>query len=101
MLITDTLQTGIGDCETPTIVLPPGLRDGRASLLDNSTLLLINAAVDASFGEMQTRGLSLAAATQRLFALAESGERDFKVLKAAALDMPYTAEEANDDRKAG
>jgi hypothetical protein len=65
-------------------------------MLDNHTLLLISAVLDASLDEMQKRGLSLGSATRRLFALAESGERDPEVLKAAVLDLPNNADLPDD-----
>lgn len=48
-------------------------------------LLLINAVIEASLDEAEKRGIALTGATRRLFALVESGERDFEVLKAAVL----------------
>lgn len=54
---------------------------------DGNDLLLINAAIDATVDECQHRGLPLTGVTRRLFALVDSGERDFDVLKAAALGL--------------
>ncbi len=46
---------------------------------------LINAVLEASFPEMERRGLALFQTVRALFELVEAGVRDFKVLKEAAL----------------
>lgn len=48
-------------------------------------LLLINAVIEASLDEADERGIALVGATRRLFALVDGGERNFEVLRAAAL----------------
>lgn len=64
---------------------------------NNKSLLMISAVLDVSIDEMQKRRLSLGSAVRRLFALAESGEEDPEVLKAAALDTSDTSVEPNQD----
>ncbi len=54
-------------------------------------LLLINAVIEASLDEAEARGISLTGATRRLFALVETGERDFEVLKSAVLGTDEAA----------
>lgn len=49
-------------------------------------LQLINSVIEACLDEAEQRGIVLTRATGRLFALVESGERDFEVLRLAALE---------------
>lgn len=49
-------------------------------------LQLINSVIEACLDEAEQRGIVLTRATGRLFALVEGGERDFDVLKSAALE---------------
>jgi hypothetical protein len=52
---------------------------------ERQELLLINAVIEACLNEADARDIPLLGVTGRLFKLVEAGERDFEVLKAAAL----------------
>lgn len=52
---------------------------------ERQELLLINSVIEACLKEADARDIPLLGVTRRLFALVEAGERDFEILKAAAL----------------
>ena len=47
--------------------------------------MLVNAVLQATLEDIETRGISLARNTGRVFKLVEAGETDFEKLKQAAL----------------
>lgn len=53
---------------------------------DPKDLRLIATVIETTFDECEKRGLALSGVTLRLFALVERGERNFEILKSAAIN---------------